>query len=56
MYTTLIEPAELAAHTHDPDWVVLDCRFELAKPAWGEAEYARGHGKRIWRRRFCEGA
>ena len=43
MYTTLIEPAELAAHTHDPDWVVLDCRFELAKPAWGEAEYARGH-------------
>jgi thiosulfate/3-mercaptopyruvate sulfurtransferase len=43
MYTTLIEPAELAAHTHDPDWVVLDCRFDLAKPAWGEAEYARGH-------------
>src|SRR3954447_4193131 len=43
MYTTLIEPAELAAHTHDPDWVVLDCRFELTKPTWGEAEYARGH-------------
>lgn len=43
MYTTLIEPAELAAHTDDPNWVVLDCRFDLPRPAWGEEEYARGH-------------
>jgi thiosulfate/3-mercaptopyruvate sulfurtransferase len=43
MYMTLIEPAELAAHTDDPNWVVLDCRFDLARPAWGEEEFTRGH-------------
>jgi thiosulfate/3-mercaptopyruvate sulfurtransferase len=43
MYTTLIEPAQLAAHTSDTDWVVLDCRFELARPEWGAGAYAQGH-------------
>jgi thiosulfate/3-mercaptopyruvate sulfurtransferase len=43
MYTTLIEPAELAPRTDDPNWVVLDCRFDLARPAWGEEEFTRGH-------------
>ena len=43
MYTMLIEPAELSPHTPDPNWVILDCRFDLARPAWGEEEFARGH-------------
>ena len=43
MYTTLIEPAELAAHTDDPNWVILDCRFDLARPEWGAGAYAEGH-------------
>jgi thiosulfate/3-mercaptopyruvate sulfurtransferase len=43
MYTTLIEPAELAAHTDDPNWVVLDCRFDLVRPEWGADEFAQGH-------------
>jgi thiosulfate/3-mercaptopyruvate sulfurtransferase len=43
MYTTLIEPAELAPNTDDPNWVVVDCRFDLARPAWGEEEFTRGH-------------
>jgi thiosulfate/3-mercaptopyruvate sulfurtransferase len=43
MYTMLIEPAELSPHTDDPNWVVLDCRFDLARPAWGEEEFGRGH-------------
>jgi thiosulfate/3-mercaptopyruvate sulfurtransferase len=43
MYTTLIEPKELAAHTDNPDWVVLDCRFDLARPEWGASAYAQGH-------------
>ena len=42
-YTTLIDAATLAAHLDDPDWVVLDCRFELANTAWGEAQYAESH-------------
>jgi thiosulfate/3-mercaptopyruvate sulfurtransferase len=43
MYTTLIEPGELAASLEDPDWAVLDCRFELARPDWGTNAYAAGH-------------
>ena len=40
---TIIEAATLAAHASAPDWVTLDCRFELGKPAAGEAAYAAGH-------------
>jgi thiosulfate/3-mercaptopyruvate sulfurtransferase len=48
MYTTLIEPAELAAPlarnaAADSDWAVLDCRFDLPRPDWGAAAYAAGH-------------
>lgn len=43
MYTTLIEPAELASHSNDPNWIALDCRFDLARPGWGEGAYAEGH-------------
>jgi thiosulfate/3-mercaptopyruvate sulfurtransferase len=43
MRTTLIESAELAAHCSDPDWAVVDCRFDLARPEWGAAAYAAGH-------------
>jgi thiosulfate/3-mercaptopyruvate sulfurtransferase len=51
MYTTLIEPEELAAplsrRTADSDsngpWAIVDCRFELARPDWGASAYAAGH-------------
>lgn len=43
MHTTLIEPAELAAHCKDADWVLLDCRFDLGRPDWGRAAYSGGH-------------
>jgi thiosulfate/3-mercaptopyruvate sulfurtransferase len=43
MYTTLIEPQELAAHLADPQWAVIDCRFDLARPEWGATAYAAGH-------------
>src|SRR5579864_4940330 len=42
MYTTLIEPRELADGGAS-DWAVLDCRFDLARPEWGAAAYAAGH-------------
>ena len=42
-HNTIIEVAELAAEVSSPDWVTLDCRFELGKPAAGEAAYAAGH-------------
>jgi thiosulfate/3-mercaptopyruvate sulfurtransferase len=42
-FRTLISAAELAPHVADPDWLVLDCRFELGKPDTGERAYAAGH-------------
>ena len=42
-YTTLMAPADLAAHLDDPNWVVVDCRFALTDPAVGLAKYAAGH-------------
>ena len=43
MLTTLVEPAELAAHLIDADWAVVDCRFDLADTGWGERAYGAGH-------------
>jgi thiosulfate/3-mercaptopyruvate sulfurtransferase len=42
-YTTLISAAALAQHIQDPDWIVLDCRHDLANPAAGRAAYDAGH-------------
>jgi thiosulfate/3-mercaptopyruvate sulfurtransferase len=48
MFTTLIEPEELAPHTDGagadtPRWVIIDCRFELTRPEWGAQAFAAGH-------------
>ncbi|MBS0364557.1 MAG: sulfurtransferase [Proteobacteria bacterium] len=43
MLTTLVQPAQLASHLADPGWVIVDCRFDLARPEWGRAAYAAGH-------------
>ena len=43
MPTMLIEPSELAAHLGDPDWAIIDCRFDLARPEWGARSWAAGH-------------
>jgi len=42
-YTTIIDRSDLHAHLGDPDWVIIDCRFELLKPDWGFADYQSGH-------------
>lgn len=41
--TTLITTTELAASLSDPDWLVVDCRFELGKPDAGPAAWKTGH-------------
>jgi thiosulfate/3-mercaptopyruvate sulfurtransferase len=43
MPTTLIEPAALLPHLGDPQWAVIDCRFDLARPDWGAAAYHAAH-------------
>jgi len=43
MFKTLIDPATLAAHLDDPNWIVIDCRFDLADPPKGEQLYLESH-------------
>ncbi len=43
MPTTLIEPAALLPHLGDPQWAVIDCRFDLARPEWGAGAYRAAH-------------
>lgn len=49
MYSTLISATGLAAQlfTDTPrsveNWVIVDCRFDLARPAAGRAAYAQAH-------------
>ena len=39
----LVSAAELSRHLDSSDWVVVDCRFNLARPDAGEAAYRGGH-------------
>lgn len=43
MHKTLIDPSTLAAKLNDPNWVVIDCRFDLTNPSRGEELYREGH-------------
>lgn len=43
MYRTLIDCHTLALHIHDPQWVVVDCRFMLSDPGAGRRAHAAGH-------------
>lgn len=43
MYATLISAAELAPELGNPDWCILDCRYDLQAADAGAAAYAGGH-------------
>jgi len=42
-YGTIIGAQDLLVRGPPPDWVLVDCRFDLADPGWGEAAYRLGH-------------
>lgn len=42
-YNTLVQAAELAAHLDDPDWVIFDCRHDLADSEAGRRAYREAH-------------
>lgn len=42
-YETLVNTETLARHLEHPDWLVFDCRFELADPQAGERAWQAGH-------------
>lgn len=39
----LVSCEELAAHLDDPDWRIIDCRFDLAQTESGREAYREGH-------------
>lgn len=43
LYSTVIDVPTLAAHLDDPDWVIVDCRFDLFDPGAGERRYREAH-------------
>jgi thiosulfate/3-mercaptopyruvate sulfurtransferase len=43
MFTNLIPPERLLPHLSDPDWVIVDCRFDLADTGWGRRQYESSH-------------
>jgi thiosulfate/3-mercaptopyruvate sulfurtransferase len=43
MFKTLIAPADVAPHLADDQWVIIDCRFDLADPPKGEQLYLESH-------------
>jgi thiosulfate/3-mercaptopyruvate sulfurtransferase len=42
-FTTLISTDVLASRLQDPAFAIVDCRFKLDDPAWGEREWATAH-------------
>lgn len=42
-FTTLISTDELAARLDDPALVIVDCRFDLADPGWGQRVFTDQH-------------
>ncbi len=40
MSHTLMTARQLATRLDDPDLAIIDCRFDLARPAWGGEQYA----------------
>jgi thiosulfate/3-mercaptopyruvate sulfurtransferase len=43
MYTNLITTDQLSQHYLDPNWAIVDCRFDLTNPNWGFNDYQLAH-------------
>lgn len=43
MFTTLITSEALAENIDNREWIIVDCRYDLADPAAGTLSYSSGH-------------
>ena len=43
IYNTLVSAQTLQLNLHQPDWVIIDCRFSLSDTTQGKKAYQRGH-------------
>ncbi len=42
-YKTLISTHDLTDYIDNTDWVIVDCRFDLADASWGKRQYLESH-------------
>jgi thiosulfate/3-mercaptopyruvate sulfurtransferase len=42
-FSTLLQATDLMGRLQDPDWLVVDCRYDLANPQAGELAWSKGH-------------
>lgn len=42
-YTTVITPQQLEPHLGEENWAIIDSRFDLVQPQWGEKQYMIEH-------------
>jgi thiosulfate/3-mercaptopyruvate sulfurtransferase len=42
-FSTIISTSRLYENLDSAGWVIIDCRHDLARPDWGQAEYQKGH-------------
>jgi thiosulfate/3-mercaptopyruvate sulfurtransferase len=42
-FKTILSAAELNKNLDNPDWAIMDCRFDFDKPEFGYQEYLAGH-------------
>jgi thiosulfate/3-mercaptopyruvate sulfurtransferase len=43
MFDKIVDVETLVAHLDDPDWRVIDCRFDLKNTDYGRQAHAKGH-------------
>jgi thiosulfate/3-mercaptopyruvate sulfurtransferase len=43
MFTDIVSAEIVHAHLADPDWAIVDCRFDLKNPDWGALQYQESH-------------
>ena len=43
LFTTIIDVEALAGHLADPNWVIVDCRFDLLNKSVGSQHYQAAH-------------
>lgn len=42
-YTNITEPSDVLSELSNPDWIIVDCRFDLTNPDWGFKNYQLAH-------------
>lgn len=42
-FDSIVDITQTNSHLHDPDWLIVDCRYDLFDPQFGKQAYLSGH-------------